>query len=57
MPRNFEIINHLQTQVAPDVFASPGVYDGRKNLFTAVELPLEEGANEASLPGCGRCPA
>ncbi|KAH9179683.1 argonaute-like protein [Lactarius sanguifluus] len=39
--RNFEIIQALQTQVEPGVFARPGVYDGRKNLFTAYELPFE----------------
>jgi hypothetical protein len=46
--RNFEIINNLQTQVEPELFARPGVYDGRKNLFTAFELPFDTGASEAS---------
>ncbi|KAI0255719.1 Piwi domain-containing protein [Lactifluus subvellereus] len=48
---NFKIINTLQTQVEPELFARPGVYDGRKNLFTAFELPFESGAREASLLG------
>jgi hypothetical protein len=50
--QNFKIINTLQTQVEPELFAKPGVYDGRKNLFTAFELPFESGTREASPPGC-----
>ena len=46
--QNFKIINTLQTQVEPELFAKPGVYDGRKNLFTAFELPFESGIREAS---------
>ncbi|KAF8259431.1 argonaute-like protein [Lactarius quietus] len=46
--RNFEIIQALQTQIEP--FARPGVYDGRKNLFTANELPFfESGGREVLL--------
>ncbi|KAH9062679.1 argonaute-like protein [Lactarius vividus] len=48
--RNFEIIQALQTQVEPVLFARPGVYDGRKNLFTAYELPFESGGREFSVP-------
>ncbi|KAH9006800.1 argonaute-like protein [Lactarius hatsudake] len=48
--RNFEIIQALQTQVEPAFFARPGVYDGRKNLFTAYELPFEAGGREFSVP-------
>ncbi|KAH9179678.1 argonaute-like protein [Lactarius sanguifluus] len=48
--RNFEIIQTLQTQVEPALFARPGVYDGRKNLFTAYELPFESGGREFSIP-------
>ncbi|KAH9077159.1 argonaute-like protein [Lactarius deliciosus] len=48
--RNFEIIQMLQTQVEPALFARPGVYDGRKNLFTAYELPFESGGREFSVP-------
>ncbi|KAH9045386.1 argonaute-like protein [Lactarius pseudohatsudake] len=48
--RNFEIIQALQTQVEPAFFARPGVYDGRKNLFTAYELPFESGGREFSVP-------
>jgi eukaryotic translation initiation factor 2C len=50
--RNFEIIHKLQTQVEPELFARPGVYDGRKNLYTAFELPFESGSSEASPSGC-----
>ncbi|KAH9045384.1 argonaute-like protein [Lactarius pseudohatsudake] len=48
--QNFEIIQALQTQVEPGLFARPGVYDGRKNLFTAYELPFESGGREFSVP-------
>ncbi|KAH9006799.1 hypothetical protein EDB86DRAFT_10003 [Lactarius hatsudake] len=41
--KNFEIIQALQTQIVPELFARPGVYDGRKNLFTAYELPIGPG--------------
>ncbi|KAK7458844.1 hypothetical protein VKT23_009853 [Stygiomarasmius scandens] len=37
---NMEIIHELQTNVAPDVFTPPAVYDGRKNMFAIRELPL-----------------
>ncbi|KAI0005035.1 argonaute-like protein [Russula compacta] len=50
LPRNFEIINTLQTQVEPELFARPGAYDGRKNLFMAVELPFETGSREFVVP-------
>ncbi len=36
----------LQTQVEPQVFAKPGAYDGRKNLFMPVELPFDRGTGE-----------
>ena len=38
----------LQTEVEPGLFARPGVYDGRKNLFTAYELPFESGGRDVS---------
>jgi hypothetical protein len=47
---NFEIIKALQNQVDPELFSRPGVYDGRRNLFTAFKLPFE-GAREVNLPG------
>ncbi|KAI0719595.1 argonaute-like protein [Cerioporus squamosus] len=37
---NMEIIKRLQTEVAPQVFTPRAVYDGRKNLFAARELPF-----------------
>ena len=40
MARNFEIIDRLQTHVEPELFSRPGVYDGRKNMFMAFELPF-----------------
>ncbi|KAE9402870.1 argonaute-like protein [Gymnopus androsaceus JB14] len=37
---NMELIRALQERIAPDVFTPPGVYDGRKNFFTARKLSL-----------------
>ncbi|KAF8266859.1 argonaute-like protein [Lactarius quietus] len=48
--QNFEVIQALQTQIEPGLFARPGVYDGRKNLFTAYELPFESGGRKFSVP-------
>ncbi|KAI9448012.1 Piwi-domain-containing protein [Lactarius indigo] len=47
--RNFEIIQALQTQVVPGLFARPGVYDGRKNLFMAYELSFDFGSREFAV--------
>jgi len=49
MARNFEVLNRLQTEVEPELFESPGAYDGRKNLFMAFELPFETGSREVGL--------
>jgi eukaryotic translation initiation factor 2C len=50
MARNFEIIDRLQTHVEPELFARPGAYDGRKNIFMALELPFgDTGAREVGL--------
>ena len=49
LARNVEIIKALQTQeVEERLFARPGVYDGRKNLFTSFDLEFESGFHEAS---------
>jgi eukaryotic translation initiation factor 2C len=48
--RNFEIIDRLQTQVEPELFARPGAYDGRKNLFMADELDFDSGTREFVVP-------
>ncbi|KAJ4494682.1 argonaute-like protein [Lentinula edodes] len=37
---NMDLIRALQTRIAPDVFTPLGVYDGRKNFFSARKLPL-----------------
>ncbi|KAF8197479.1 argonaute-like protein [Pholiota molesta] len=37
---NMELFDRLQKVVAPQVFAIPAVYDGRKNAFTMKPLPL-----------------
>ncbi|KZT20385.1 argonaute-like protein [Neolentinus lepideus HHB14362 ss-1] len=37
---NMELITTLQLSVAPDIFTPRAVYDGRKNLFAARELPF-----------------
>ncbi|KAF8076456.1 argonaute-like protein [Lyophyllum atratum] len=39
---NMDLIRVLQTEVAPQVFTPRGVYDGRKNLFAARELPFDD---------------
>ncbi|KAL5508298.1 hypothetical protein ACEPAH_5917 [Sanghuangporus vaninii] len=40
-----DLIAHLQTHVAPDVFTPRAVYDGRKNLFAATTLRFPNGEN------------
>ena len=47
--RNHEIIHALQTEVEPRLSAQPGVYDGRKNLYTTFDLEFESGAQEVSV--------
>jgi hypothetical protein len=47
--RNYQIITALQTEVEGRLSSRPGVYDGRKNLFTSFDLEFETGAQEASL--------
>lgn len=37
---NMDLMRALQERIAPDVFTPPGVYDGRKNFFSARKLPL-----------------
>ncbi|EJF60851.1 Piwi-domain-containing protein [Dichomitus squalens LYAD-421 SS1] len=45
---NMEIFKRLQFDVAPDVFTPRAVYDGRKNVFAARELPFPSGSQEVS---------
>jgi len=55
---NMEIITTLQTKIAPQVFTPRAVYDGRKNLFAAKELPFgESGMKEVDVLqiGCHAC--
>ena len=40
----FELVKRLQLNVAPNVFSPRGVYDGRKNLFTARALSFGDSA-------------
>jgi hypothetical protein len=47
--RNYQIITALQTQVEDRLTVRPGVYDGRKNMFTSFDLEFESGSHEASL--------
>jgi eukaryotic translation initiation factor 2C len=37
-----DLIKQLQTVVAPQIFTPRAVYDGRKNIFAARELPFGE---------------
>ncbi|KAI1795193.1 argonaute-like protein [Ganoderma leucocontextum] len=46
---NMEILERLQTKVAPDVFTPRVVYDGRKNIFSPRQLPFPSGSQEFSL--------
>lgn len=49
IPRNYEIIKTLQTEeIEGRLAARPGVYDGKKNLFTSFDLEFESDAHEAS---------
>ncbi|KAF8913963.1 argonaute-like protein [Gymnopilus junonius] len=44
---NMDIIKSLQTRIAPEIFTPRAVYDGRKNIFVARELPFgATGAHE-----------
>ncbi|KAN0109848.1 argonaute-like protein [Russula decolorans] len=51
--RNYAIIRTLQTEVEGRLAARPGVYDGRKNLFTAFNLEFESDSHEAIPMGNG----
>lgn len=35
-----ELIDKLQSELAPDTFKPRAVYDGRKNMFSPKQLPL-----------------
>ena len=48
MARNHQIIRNLQTTVESRLTARPGVYDGRKNLFTSFKLGSESETHEVS---------
>ncbi|KAI0921048.1 hypothetical protein AcV5_001233 [Taiwanofungus camphoratus] len=37
---NMQLIKQLQEHVAPNIFTPKAVYDGRKNMFSARELPF-----------------
>ncbi|KAH9022386.1 hypothetical protein EDB83DRAFT_2555670 [Lactarius deliciosus] len=44
---NHQIIHALQTQVEGRLSTRPGVFDGRKNLYTTFDLEFSSGAQEA----------
>ncbi|KAH9992241.1 argonaute-like protein [Russula compacta] len=48
--QNHQIIDALQTQVEGRLSVQPGVYDGRKNLFTSFDLELESGCRKYVVP-------
>lgn len=50
---NMELMHTLQTDIAPQIFTPRAVYDGRKNLFAARELPFQGGTQEFVLPNDG----
>lgn len=41
-----DLMRRLQEHVAPQIFTPRVVYDGRKNVFSARELPFENGTQE-----------
>lgn len=46
---NFEIIKTLQTVIAPNVFTPRGVYDGRKNMFSAAKYSFGDAGEVGSF--------
>lgn len=44
-----ELVKHLQTNVAPQIFTPPAVYDGRKNMFAPHLLPFAGGATSQEV--------
>ncbi|KAL0949487.1 hypothetical protein HGRIS_009541 [Hohenbuehelia grisea] len=43
---NMDLIKQLQNVVAPQIFVPRAVYDGRKNLFAATELPFGDSQSQ-----------
>ncbi|PIL23265.1 Argonaute [Ganoderma sinense ZZ0214-1] len=46
---NLEIIEQLQTKVAPELFTPRIVYDGQKNIFSPRQLPLLSKSQEFTI--------
>lgn len=47
---NLQLIKHLQTVTAPEIFNPLAVYDGRKNMYASHELDLgETGSREVAF--------
>ncbi|KAF9464484.1 argonaute-like protein [Collybia nuda] len=46
---NMDLVKQMQTVVAPQIFSPRAVYDGRKNMFAARELPFESGTKEFNV--------
>lgn len=46
---NMHIIRRLQEVIAPHVFTPKAVYDGRKNIFSARELPFDNGGDTQTV--------
>jgi eukaryotic translation initiation factor 2C len=44
-----DLIRTLQQDIAPQIFTPRAVYDGRKNMFAARELPFENGTQDVSF--------
>ena len=49
---NMEIIERLQTKVAPEIFTPRVVYDGWKNIFSPRQLSLPSGSQDVCYPLC-----
>jgi len=40
------LIQELQSHTAPEVFSQPAAYDGYKNLYSMIKLPLHNDDTE-----------
>jgi len=43
---NMPLIQELQNYTAPEVFSPPAAYDGYKNLYSMIKLPLRKDDTE-----------
>ena len=46
---NMEVVETLQTKIAPEVFTTRVVYDGRKNIFSTELLQFSSGSESQEV--------